>query len=183
MLTTLLIAVALAMDAVAVSISSGLNIKGLRIAQALRVAGAFGLAQAVMPVIGWFAGNSAGPLIANFDHWVAFALLVAAGGRMIREGLKTEASDSAFDPLHPSNLLLLAVATSIDALAVGIGLSLLHIPILRAALLIGAMTFLLSFVGAIAGNRLECHCERKAELLGGLVLIAIGVKILVEHTL
>jgi putative Mn2+ efflux pump MntP len=182
-LTTLFIAVGLAMDAVAVSISSGLNLTGLRVSCALRIATAFGLAQAVMPIIGWSAGYGMGDAIADFDHWVAFGLLAMVGGRMLWEARNQEKVERRMDPLHPPRLLLLAIATSVDALAVGLGLSFLRVPILHAAILIGAITFTLSFLGVFAGDRIGRYCENRAEMLGGLVLIAIGVKILVEHLL
>jgi putative Mn2+ efflux pump MntP len=181
MLTTLFIAVGLAMDAVAVSISSGLNLKGLRVSYALRIAAAFGLAQAVMPIIGWSAGYGMGDAIAGFDHWVAFGLLTIVGGRMLWEAHNQDKVERRLDPLHPPCLLLLAIATSLDALAVGLGLSFLRVPILHAAMLIGAITFTLSFLGVFAGDRIGRHFENRAEMLGGVVLIAIGVKILVEH--
>lgn len=183
MLTALFIAVGLAMDAVAVSISSGFNLKGWRIAYALRIATAFGLAQAVMPIIGWFAGFGVGDVIAGWDHWVAFGLLTMVGGRMLWEARNRDKVQNRLDPLHPPCLLLLAIATSLDALAVGLGLSFLHVPILHAALLIGVITFTLSFLGVFAGDRAGRHLENRAEMLGGIVLIAIGVKILVEHLL
>jgi len=115
MLTTLFIAVGLAMDAVAVSISSGLNLKGLRVSYALRIAAAFGLAQAVMPIIGWSAGYGMGDAIAGFDHWVAFGLLTIVGGRMLWEAHNQDKVERRLDPLHPPCLLLLAIATSLDA--------------------------------------------------------------------
>lgn len=183
MLTTLFIAFGLAMDAVAVSLSSALNLKGLRITHALRMATAFGMAQAIMPVIGWFAGCGAGDLIAGFDHWVAFVLLVSIGGHMIWGAYKQEDTDLVFDPLHAPRLLLLAMATSVDALAAGLGLSFLRTPILQTAVLIGGTTFVLSLLGVIAGDRIGRHWEDKAELVGGVILIAIGVKILVQHSL
>lgn len=183
MLTTLFIAVGLAMDALAVSISSGLNLKVIRVSYALRIAAAFGLAQAVMPIIGWFAGYGAGDLIAGFDHWVAFGLLVAIGGRMIYESYTREETERVLEVLHAPRLLLLAIATSLDALAVGLGLSFLRVPILQAAMLIGTITFALSFLGVFAGDRIGRYCENRAEMLGGLVLIVIGLKILIEHSL
>ena len=183
MLTTLFIAVGLAMDAVAVSISSALNRKRLRISHALCLATAFGLAQAVMPVIGWMAGYGVGDVIAGFDHWVAFGLLVVVGGRMLWETCCRDREVHRLDPLHPPCLLVLALATSIDALAVGLGISLLRESILHAALTIGVITFVLSFLGAFAGDRIGRYTENKAEMLGGLVLIAIGFKILLEHLL
>ncbi|MCS6829982.1 MAG: manganese efflux pump MntP family protein [Armatimonadota bacterium] len=183
MLTTLFIAIGLAMDALAISISSGLKLKGLRISYALRIAAAFGLAQAVMPVIGWFAGYGAGELIADFDHWVAFGLLAAIGGRMVWDSFTREETERTLEVLHAPRLLLLAIATSLDAMAVGLGLSLLRVPILHAATLIGVITFTLSFWGVFAGDRIGRYCENKAEMIGGIVLIAIGVKMLIDHSL
>jgi putative Mn2+ efflux pump MntP len=114
---------------------------------------------------------------------VAFGLLAMVGGRMLWEARNQEKVERRMDPLHPPRLLLLAIATSVDALAVGLGLSFLRVPILHAAILIGAITFTLSFLGVFAGDRIGRYCENRAEMLGGLVLIAIGVKILVEHLL
>ena len=183
MLTMLFIAIGLAMDAVAVSIASGLKLKGQRNVHALRIAAAFGLAQAVMPVIGWTAGYGLGDIIAGIDHWVAFSLLVAVGARMVREAHRRDENENRLDPLHPAWLLLLAMAASLDALAVGLGLSFLQVAILRAAALIGAITFALSFLGVFAGDRIGRHGEHHVELLGGVVLMVIGVKILIDHLL
>lgn len=183
MLTTLFIAVGLAMDAFAVSISSGVAMKRISVLHALRIAFAFGFMQAVMPIIGWYAGSELGKLISGVDHWVAFVLLTLIGGRMMRESLHKEPASRSFDPLHPPHLLLLSLATSLDALAVGLGLAFARVPILSAAAMIGVITFSLSYLGVFAGDRLECQCERRAELYGGMILIGIGAKILIEHLL
>ncbi|MFH1761277.1 MAG: manganese efflux pump MntP family protein [bacterium] len=178
----ILIAFGLAMDAFAVSITSGLTIKRKKINQALRIATFFGLFQAIMPVIGWLAGLSLRELISGFDHWIAFGLLIIIGGKMIFESTRTKGRNRESKPLTTPMLFMLAIATSIDALAVGLSLSLLEIWIIMPALIIGAITFMLSFTGVFIGNRLGHFFGRKIEAAGGLILIGIGIKILIEHS-
>jgi putative Mn2+ efflux pump MntP len=182
-ISVLLIAIGLSMDAFAVAIGRGAVIRpGERTRAALAMALAFGSFQALMPVVGWSLGSAFADLIAGVDHWIAFLLLAAIGGRMIYDAA------SGHDDAEPSSLslrllLLLAVATSIDALAVGIGLRLADpsTPILAAALQIGAVTFALSLLGGLAGSRLGERFGRSMEVVGGLVLIGIGLRILYEH--
>ncbi len=178
----ILIALGLAMDAFAVSITSGLTMTRQKINQALRIATFFGLFQAIMPVIGWLAGLSLRELISGFDHWIAFGLLIIIGGKMIFESTRTKGRNRENKPLTTPMLFMLAIATSIDALAVGLSLSLLEIWIIMPALIIGAITFMLSFTGVFIGNRLGHFFGRKIEAAGGLILIGIGIKILVEHS-
>ena len=181
-LTILVIALGLAMDAFAVSITSGLAIKRLRAGHALKIALFFGAFQALMPVIGWLAGLGLKDFISAVDHWIAFLLLVFVGGKMIYEAtLMDEEEGGEKDPLNLLVLLILSVATSIDALAVGLSLSFIGIDIVTPALIIGAVTFSLSFLGVYMGDRFGHFFESKIEVLGGLILIAIGLKILVEH--
>jgi putative Mn2+ efflux pump MntP len=177
---TLLVALALAMDSFSVAISNGLATKTFKVGEALKIGAFFGFFQAVMPVIGWFAGTYVLNVISGFDHWIAFGLLAVVGGKMICESVKTESKKLLESP-GTSLLLTLSVATSIDALAVGLGFSFLRISIVLPAMVIGAVAFLLSFLGVYLGGKLGRFLRNRAEILGGLILIAIGIRILVEH--
>ena len=179
--TIIFIAFGLAMDAFAVSITRGFTVKHLRIGHALQIAIFFGLFQAVMPVIGWLAGLSLRDFIGGVDHWIAFGLLSFIGCKMIYESGKIEPSEKGTNPLSVYALLILSIATSIDALAVGVSFALLKVSIAAPIVIIGAVTFLLSFLGAFIGNRFGHLFESKIEIIGGLVLIGIGIKIVVEH--
>ena len=185
-----LVAIGLAMDAFAVSISSGICIPDLRPRHALRAAAAFGLFQFLMPVAGWLLGSTFRSLIQGFDHWIAFGLLALIGGKMVKESFEIEDPAACDDEekeavakgiLDLGTLLGLAVATSIDALAVGLSYRMIGEPILLASLVIGVVTFALSLVGVEVGKRLGAGFERWAEVAGGVVLIGIGGKILLEH--
>ena len=180
-LTIILIALGLSMDAFAVSVTSGFTIKHLKINHALRLAAFFGLFQAVMPIIGWLAGFSLKEFIIDIDHWIAFGLLSIIGVKMIYESFKLNPKEEKSDPLNIYMLLMLSVATSIDALAVGLTLSFLHISVIIPAIVIGVITFLLSFAGVFIGDRFGHVFENKIEIAGGLILIGIGIKILIEH--
>jgi len=180
-ITVVVIAFGLALDAFAVSVASGFTIKQLRVRHALRIALFFGAFQAVMPAIGWLAGLSLRNLITEFDHWIAFILLAFIGGKMIYESFKLESDRKRIDPLRLDVLLMLAIATSIDALAVGVTFAFLNVAIVWPVLIIGLITFGTSFVGVFIGDRFGHIFESKIELIGGLVLIAIGLKILLEH--
>lgn len=180
-LTILFIAFGLAMDAFAVSVASGFAIKNLRLRNAVTIAFFFGSFQAVMPVIGWLAGYSLRSFIASFDHWIAFGLLGFIGLKMIYESTKMDGESDPRDPLNVAVLLMLSVATSIDALAVGLSLSILDVLIITPALIIGIITFLLSLLGVYIGDRFGHFFEKKIEFAGGLILIGIGIKILIEH--
>lgn len=180
-LTVLSIAVGLSMDAFAVSITSGVAIKDLRPVHALKIALFFGAFQAIMPVIGWLAGLGMRSFISGFDHWVAFGLLLFVGGKMIWESRSMEEDKPKSDPLGNTVLLLLAIATSIDALAVGLTFSLLNVSIAVPVLIIGLVTFGLSFAGVLIGKKAGHLFENKIEIVGGLILIGIGCKILFEH--
>jgi manganese efflux pump family protein len=173
------VALGLAMDAVAVSVSCGITLKKPRLTDALRISGSFGLFQAVMPVLGWMAGLGFRKWIENLDHWVALGLLSFIGIRMIIES--RHASEKKMCPTRPGVLFMLSVATSIDALAVGLSFSLLKIVIWGPVLVIGLVTFLLSFVAVMVGRRVGAAFERKVEAAGGAILIIIGVKILLQH--
>jgi putative Mn2+ efflux pump MntP len=180
-LTLVFIAFGLAMDALAVSIASGVVIKRLRIDHALRIALFFGAFQAAMPIIGWLAGSRLKDLVSGVDHWIAFGLLSLIGCKMIYESTKMKSERREINPLNASVLLLFSIATSIDALAIGISFAFLQIAIITPAVVIGMVTFLLSFLGVYIGNRLGHFFEQKIEFIGGLILIGIGIKILVEH--
>jgi putative Mn2+ efflux pump MntP len=177
----LFIAVGLSMDAFAVSVVTGSIYRELKVRHALRMALFFGGFQAVMPMIGFLAGLSLKGLISAYDHWIAFGLLVFVGGKMIYESLRIEAAEKNLDPSSLLVLLALSVATSIDALAIGISLSMLTVSIVGAAAIIGLVTFGLSYVGILIGKRFGHFFESKIEILGGLILIAIGVRILIQH--
>ena len=183
MLTIIVIAIGLAMDAFAVSVVSGAAYKQLRIKHALRLALFFGGFQAFMPLIGFLAGQSVKGYIADYDHWVAFALLCAVGVKMLYESTKIKPAQQNLQHFNVLVLLVLAVATSIDALAVGITLSLLRISIVMAAVIIGLVTFVLSYIGVFIGKNFGHFFESKIEALGGIILIAIGLKILLGHLL
>ncbi len=183
-LSILLIALGLAMDAFAVSITSGITIKNLRARHALLVAAAFGIFQAAMPVLGWWLGRWAYRWISVVDYWVAFGLLLIVGGHMILTALQPEDEEAGpKNPLHLPTLLTLAVATSIDAFAIGISLSMLRVSIVMPVLMIGLVTFALSFAGVYFGRLFGHLNERKMEVAGGLVLIGLGTKMLIEHLL
>lgn len=176
------VAVGLAMDAFAVSIVSGSVFKELRVRHALRMAFFFGAFQAIMPLIGYAAGQSFACKMAAWDHWIAFVLLGGIGGKMIYEAFQFDAvEENPKDPSKLAVLVVLSIATSIDALAVGITLSLITHSIALAVILIGVITFALSYAGCEIGKRIGHFFENKIEILGGLILIAIGAKILISH--
>jgi len=188
MLSYILAGFALAMDAFAVSVSSGICIAGLTFRYALRTAFAFGLFQFLMPLAGYAVGSSFASVIQSWDHWLAFALLFAVGAKMLYEALNKKAEESCSEEeLKKKNvlklrvLLVLAFATSIDALAVGVSYSLIDAPIWLAASIIGIITFVLCVLGCEFGKRLGSRFERIAEIAGGLVLIGIAINILVSH--
>jgi putative Mn2+ efflux pump MntP len=174
-----LIAVGLSMDAFAVSVCKGLSVKKLRTEHILLAGLYFGGFQFLMPVLGWLLGYRFETLITRYDHWVAFVLLALIGGNMIRESFSQE--EELNDDFGVKTMLLLAVATSIDALAVGITFAFLSVKILPAAGLIGVTTFLLSMAGIWIGRAFGARYKAGAERLGGVILILIGLKILLEH--
>lgn len=184
LLELLLVGVGLSMDAFAVALCRGLKMKRMDWRGAAVIALFFGGFQAAMPLLGWALGKQFSQYIESFDHWIAFGLLVFIGGKMIYDVLyKGECSDGegCGDKLEMKELFLLAVATSIDALAVGVTFAFLKVSILPAVLLIGATTFVLSLAGVCIGHRFGARFQSKAEIAGGVVLILIGVKILLEH--
>lgn len=174
------IAVALAMDCFSVSVATGVAAEKPRFRTVLVMAVFFGGFQGLMPVLGWFTGGSVSHLIEAFDHWVAFALLAFIGGGMIRGALSGEESQ-ALDVTRLRTLVGLAVATSVDALIVGVNLGLMREALLIPALIISAVSFVLTIAGFYIGAYFKRVCKFKFELVGGIVLIGIGIKILIEH--
>ena len=185
--TLYLLAIGLAMDAFAVSISNGMCYQGLKKRQMFMISGIFGFFQAFMPLLGYFLGNVFSKAIVAFDHWVAFALLALIGGHMILEAvrdLRHPAEECKVAVCSFRKVLIQGIATSIDALAVGVSLALLpDTNILVAALTIGTVTFLCSFIGVSIGRKAGRFLKGRSEIIGGLILIGIGIKILVEHLL
>lgn len=175
-----LIALSMAMDAFAVSLGSGVKI-GPGPRPVFRIAFHFGLFQALLPIIGWFFGNTIEPYMRNFDHWVAFGLLAFVGIRMIRSGFGEEEEETAKDPSRGLTMVMLSIAVSIDALAVGLSLGLLGVTIWAPALVIGLVTGALSLIGLRMGNGLGKRFGKPVEVLGGLVLIGIGIRIVLMH--
>ena len=182
-LTILLIAVGLAMDAFAVSIANGMTITKNRRRSALLTAAFFGGFQMLMPAIGWAAGLTLAGVISGIDHWIAFGLLAFIGAKMIYEATKKDDKQDCSTDLKLHALLILAVATSIDALMVGLSFAFLQTSILEPILMIGAVTFGLSFVGFYFGCGLGKRFGHRIEIIGGVVLIIIGLRILLEHLL
>ena len=179
-LTTFLTAVGLAMDAVAVSISSGISVPEVRASQALKMALCFGFFQALMPAIGYLAGEQFSGQIAAYDHWVAFLLLGFLGVKLIRDSAQA-GEEKVHSPFRTNKLLVLGIATSIDALAVGVTFSLLEIGLLQTVATIGGVTFALCLPAVWFGARLGKSMAKRADVLGGVILIGIGTKILIEH--
>jgi len=179
----LLIGVGLSMDAFAVALCKGLCMRKFQWGQAIIIALFFGAFQALMPAIGFFLGSRFAEYIRRFDYLVAFGLLAFIGGKMLYDAIwgESESSKPCRLTIDYKELLMMAVATSIDALAVGIAFSVQSVKILPAAAMIGVTTFLLSFAGVGIGHKFGAKYERKAQILGGVVLIGIGIKIVIEH--
>jgi putative Mn2+ efflux pump MntP len=177
----LLLGVSLSMDAFAVSICKGLSMKKINWKKAIIIGLYFGIFQALMPVIGYFLGTTFQSLVTDIDHWIAFILLALIGGNMIREALLEDESQNCNDNVDFKTMIVLAIATSIDALAVGITFAFLDINVPMAVSLIGITTFIISLIGVKIGNRFGSKYENKAQIAGGVVLILIGLKILLEH--
>ena len=175
-----LIALSMAMDAFAVSLGSGVKI-GPGPRPIFRIAFHFGLFQALLPIIGWLFGNTIEPYIKGVDHWVAFGLLAFVGVRMIRSGLGKNEEESQRDPSRGWTMVMLSIAVSIDALAVGLSLGVIGVIIWTPALVIGLVTGTLSLIGLRVGNGFGKRYGKPVEVLGGLVLIGIGVRILASH--
>lgn len=200
-LSIFMTAIGLSMDAFAVALAKGMSLKKNLLKNALKIAVFFGGFQAIMPFIGWFAGRYFRGYIESFDHWIAFILLGAIGGKMIYESFKGEKENCSLDEddianevsveeelieekgLSNKNLTLLAIATSIDALAVGVSFAFLNVSILPAISIIGITTFVLCMIAVLIGRKLGCILQKYAEVAGGIILILMGLKILIEHML
>lgn len=188
-LTTLLIAVGLGMDAFAVALGVGTLLKSISLhptpsamlRASFRLSWHFGLFQFLMPIVGWLAGTSVVSYIAAYDHWVAFGLLAFVGGRMIHSAWHGDGAAFASDPTRGVTLVLLSVATSIDALAVGLGLAVLGVEIFYPSLIIGLTAAAMTVAGLHLGRRLGALFGRRMEFVGGLILIGIGVRVLIAH--
>lgn len=200
LLSIILIAFGLSMDAFAVSVTNGITIRNLKPGHALRIGAYFGGFQALMPLIGWAVGSQFRNYIVNIDHWVAFGLLAFIGIKMIREAwehnedsdeskkdnleevaISKQISEDGGSQLTRGRLLILAVATSIDALAVGVSFAFLSVSILGASTVIGLITFAVCVIGVLIGKRFGSLLKKKAEIAGGFILVFIGLKILFEH--
>ncbi len=178
----LLIAIGMAMDASAVSLCVGGTPFLLGLRARLRMAFHFGWFQFMMPLIGWAAGSAIERWVSAFDHWIAAGLLGYVGVKMIRDGLSDdEDNNQREDPTRGKTLVMLAVATSIDALAIGMSLAMLGVGVLTPALTIGVVTFALSMLALLVSNRLGARFGQRMQVVGGLILIGIGVRVLVEH--
>lgn len=176
----LLTSLGLAMDAFAVAVCKGLSMKTFDKKKGLIIGIYFGLFQGLMPLIGYLLGTTFQDLITSIDHWIAFILLSFIGANMLKEGLSKKCEKSN-DKIDFKTMLPLAIATSIDALAVGITFAFLKVNIIYAILSIGIITFIMSFIGVKIGNKFGNKYEKKAQIFGGIILILIGLKILLEH--
>lgn len=184
LLSIFILAAGLSVDSLAASVSTGVCMKRVRTFDSFKIALFMAVFQGGMPIIGWLIGQSFQKLITDYDHWIAFILLLAIGSKMIYEGLKNGKNEEAY--FCPSQLFMLAgmaLATSIDALIVGVGIGLLGNAIWIPALVIGIVTFLFSLSGVYIGHNLGHRINFRLEVVGGLVLIGLGIKILIEHTL
>jgi len=177
----ILIAIGLSMDAFAVSITLGLSVQKLNVKQLLLPGIYFGLFQAIMPLIGYIAGINFAGKIQYLDHWVAFLLLGFIGGKMIKDSFSKKEEKANESSFLFMSMLLLAIATSIDALAVGITFSFFNVNVFKTIIIIGLITFFISIVGVKIGYIFGAKYKSKAEFIGGIILIIIGLRILVEH--
>jgi len=174
-------AVGLAMDCFAVSLGIGTTGYANNPRALFRLSYHFGLFQALMPVLGWLVGIQISGLVSSLDHWIAFGLLGFVGVRMIRSGLDTEGESHTKDPSRGGTMVLLSVATSIDAFAIGLTLAMLNVEILYPSLVIGVITGILSLIGLLVGGRLGAKFGKRMEIIGGVLLIFIGFRVLLSH--
>jgi len=175
-----LLAIGLSFDTFAVSVSCGLIEKDIRFLRASRIAIIFAIFQAIMPIAGWLLGLSVKKYIIRVDHWIAFGLLFFVGIKMIYESFKND-EERNFNPQDIKVILFLSIATTIDAFVIGITLAFLNVKLLLTTSIIGAVTYLASMLGILFGKNLGTHFGKKIEIVGGLILIAIGIKLLLEH--
>lgn len=177
------IAVGLAMDAFAVSVGAGTSGQASAARPVFRLSFHLGLFQGLMTFLGWLAGSTIAAHIASFDHWIALVLLAFVGARMVYSGLHPEQENAHADPSRGGTLVMVSIATSIDAMAVGLGMAMLEVNILAASLIIAVVTLCLSLFGLLAGDRLGRRFGPRMEVLGGLILCLIGVRIVITHLL
>jgi putative Mn2+ efflux pump MntP len=175
------LAIALGMDAFAVAISAGIILKKVTFRQFFRLSFHFGLFQFLMPVIGWLAGLSVQKFIQHYDHWIAFVLLAFIGGKMIYESFQKEEEENKNDPTKGASLVILSIATSIDALAVGFSLALLRISIWFPGIVIGIVAMVMTLLGMLIGKGAGLLFGKRVSVMGGIILLVIGIKILIEH--
>ena len=181
LITFLLIGIGLSFDSFAVSVSCGLMKREIRFMQAAVVANSLAFFQATFPIIGWFIGKSVKVLISSVDHWIAFGLLAFIGVRMIIEGVKPDGKLKKFNPFKFRVLIGISIATSIDALVVGVSFGFLNMPILFPVIVIGGVTFVASMLGMLFGKNIPAKRSHQSLILGGIILTLIGIKILIEH--
>jgi len=181
--TLTLVAVALAMDAFAASVASGIAINRLHLRHALTIAAWFGAFQALMPFLGWVCGTTVRGVAGAVDHWVVLGLLTLIGGKMIVESFEIKGVEERSNPMDIYVLFMLSIATSVDAFAVGISFAILGVSIIAPIVVIGVVTFIMSFCGVWIGDRVGHFFERRIEAVAGILLIGIGVRILVLHLL
>lgn len=179
-LIVLLVAISLSIDTFAISVASGLSYQQITFLEACKIAITLAFFQTMMPLAGWAFGEQIKPYIEHIDHWIAFGLLLFLGLKMIRESFKLQEQKS-FNPLHPLTLLTMAIATSVDALAVGFTFSIIYIPIIISAAIIGIVTYLASMLGILVGKKIMLKNTAWIDIFGGIILIGIGSKILIEH--
>jgi len=182
-ITFLFIGIGLSFDSFAVSVSCGLMKQEIRFKQAVPIAFSLAFFQAVFPVLGWLAGKTIHQFISAFDHWIAFGLLAFIGIKMMVEGIKPNGTLQNFNPFRKRVIISLSIATSIDALVVGLSFGFLEMPILFPVLIIGAVTFIASMLGMLFGKNIPAKRSKQSLILGGIILFGMGVKILIEHTL
>lgn len=179
----LFIAIGLAMDSFSVSIAGGMKDKNPHLKSAIKVAFFFGSFQAVMPLFGWYIGVAMKNIVSTLDHWTAFGLLSFIGLKMIYESFKDAKDKKKINLLNNKNLLILSIATSIDALIIGITLGLIKVPLLISVLVIGVVTYIICLIGFLLGKRIGTLFGGRISILGGIILIVIGFKILISHLL
>lgn len=180
LITLFFLAIGLCFDTFAVSVSSGLLRKEIVFWQAVRIAFFLAIFQAIMPVLGWLGGITIKEWIEPFDHWVALGILTILGVKMLIESLKAS-DEKNINPLDIKVIISMALATSIDAFAVGISFAIIEVNMILAVLIIGSVTFIASMLGILFGKKTGSHFGQKMEIIGGLILIAIGIKIVIEH--
>lgn len=179
-ITILLIAIGLSFDSFAVSVTSGLMMKHINFFNAMKIAFSLAFFQGMMPLLGWMAGKRISRYFSDYDHWIAFVLLLLIGLRMIWESRKTE-EDKTFNPLNLWVVLYMSLATSIDALIVGLSFAFIKTDIYASIIIIGSVTFIAAMLGILFGKKAGAHLGKRMEILGGVILIIIGFKILMEH--